>query len=90
MKRCVAIPSLLLLCACGGCGGGSSGQPSGTPTGPTTPAAGTWSVTRNGTILQINYGSGKDVNSETIADAARPVRVRWHARSHIEIQTGRP
>ena len=39
---------------------------------------------------QINYGSGKDVNSETIADAARPVRVRWHARSHVEIQTGRP
>jgi putative CocE/NonD family hydrolase len=39
---------------------------------------------------QINYGSGKDVNSETIADAPRPVRVRWHARSHVEIQTGRP
>lgn len=39
---------------------------------------------------QINYGSGKDVNSETIADATRPVRVRWHARSHVEIQTGRP
>lgn len=39
---------------------------------------------------QINYGSGKDVNSESIADAARPVRVRWHVRSHIEIQTGKP
>ncbi|MDR6539093.1 CocE/NonD family hydrolase [Variovorax soli] len=39
---------------------------------------------------QINYGSGKDVNSETIADAKRPVRVRWHERSHVEIQTGRP
>jgi len=39
---------------------------------------------------QINYGSGKDVNSETIADAAGPARVRWHARSHVEIQTGRP
>jgi putative CocE/NonD family hydrolase len=39
---------------------------------------------------QINYGSGKDVNSETLADAARPVRVRWHAGSHVEIQTGRP
>ncbi|HSV57697.1 MAG TPA: CocE/NonD family hydrolase [Variovorax sp.] len=40
---------------------------------------------------QINYGSGKDVNSETIADAARrPVRVRWHVRSYVEIQTGRP
>jgi predicted acyl esterase len=39
---------------------------------------------------QINYGSGKDVNSETIADAARPVRVRWHVRSHVEIQIGKP
>jgi putative CocE/NonD family hydrolase len=37
---------------------------------------------------QINYGSGKDVNSETIADAGPRVRVRWHARSHIDIQTG--
>lgn len=36
---------------------------------------------------QINYGSGKDVNSETIADAKWPVRVRWHARSYIEITT---
>ena len=39
---------------------------------------------------QVNYGSGKDVNSETIADARRPLRVRWHAHSHIEIQTGTP
>ena len=38
---------------------------------------------------QINYGSGKDVNSETIADAKWPVRVRWHARSYIEIQAGK-
>lgn len=38
---------------------------------------------------QVNYGSGKDVNSETIADAKWPVRVRWHARSYIEIQTGK-
>jgi putative CocE/NonD family hydrolase len=34
---------------------------------------------------QVNYGSGKDVNSETIADAKWPVRVRWHARSYVEI-----
>jgi len=39
---------------------------------------------------QVNYGSGKDVNSETIADAKWPVRVRWHARSYIEIQGGKP
>jgi len=37
---------------------------------------------------QVNYGSGKDVNSETIADAKWPVRVRWHARSYVEIPTG--
>ncbi|WP_232324375.1 CocE/NonD family hydrolase, partial [Variovorax sp. WDL1] len=39
---------------------------------------------------QINYGSGKDVNSETIADAQRPVRVRLHVSSHVEIQTRNP
>ena len=39
---------------------------------------------------QINYGSGKDVNSETIADAGRPVHLRWHAQSYVEISTGRP
>ncbi|GAA4332779.1 hypothetical protein GCM10023165_07550 [Variovorax defluvii] len=39
---------------------------------------------------QINYGSGKAVNMETIADAKRPMRVRWHGRSHVELQTGRP
>lgn len=37
---------------------------------------------------QINYGTGKDVNSETIADAGPPVRVRWHAGSHVEILRG--
>jgi putative CocE/NonD family hydrolase len=39
---------------------------------------------------QINYGTGKDVNSETVADAQAPVRVRWHAPSHVEIGTGKP
>ena len=39
---------------------------------------------------QVNYGSGKDVNSETIADARWPLRVRWHARSYVEIQAGPP
>lgn len=39
---------------------------------------------------QINYGSGKDVNSEFIVDAKRPVRVRWHAGSYVEIQNGKP
>ena len=39
---------------------------------------------------QINFGSGKDVNSESIADVEEPVRVRWHGRSHVEIQAGKP
>ncbi|SEB25609.1 CocE/NonD family hydrolase [Variovorax sp. YR216] len=38
---------------------------------------------------QINYGSGKDVNSETIADARWPLRVRWHSHSYVEIPTGK-
>lgn len=43
---------LLLFCACGACGG-QAGQ----PTRP-TPVAGAWSVARNGTVLDISYGSG--------------------------------
>lgn len=39
---------------------------------------------------QVNFGSGKDVNSESIADADGPLRVRWHERSHVEIQPDRP
>jgi len=57
MRRLFAIPGLLFLCACVGCGGGPSGQPA-SPSAPTSPVASTWSVTRNGNVLQINYGSG--------------------------------
>jgi putative CocE/NonD family hydrolase len=39
---------------------------------------------------QINFGSGKDVNSESIADAQEPMRVRWHERSHVEIPLAGP
>ncbi|MET0211095.1 MAG: CocE/NonD family hydrolase [Burkholderiaceae bacterium] len=41
---------------------------------------------------QVNYGSGKDVNSESIReDAGRPLRVRFHERSHVEIgSNGKP
>ena len=38
---------------------------------------------------QINYGSGKDVNSESLADAPRSVLVRWHAGSFVEIQSAK-
>ena len=34
---------------------------------------------------QINYGSGKDVSDETIADAGDPVRVDWFTSSYVEI-----
>jgi putative CocE/NonD family hydrolase len=34
---------------------------------------------------QINYGAGNDVSEESLADAGRPVRIRWHEGSFIEI-----
>jgi len=37
---------------------------------------------------QLNYGSGKDVSEESIADAHAPVRIRWHDGSFIEIPSG--
>lgn len=35
--------------------------------------------------LQINYGSGKEVGEETIADAGAPLEIRWLGSSHIEV-----
>jgi putative CocE/NonD family hydrolase len=34
---------------------------------------------------QLNYGTGKDVSEEAIADGRAPVRIRWHDGSFIEI-----
>lgn len=34
---------------------------------------------------QINYGTGKDVSDETIADAGAPLQIKWHNDSYIEI-----
>ncbi|HVF39771.1 MAG TPA: CocE/NonD family hydrolase [Gemmatimonadaceae bacterium] len=34
---------------------------------------------------QINYGTGKDVATETIADAKEPLRIRWFGESFIDI-----
>ena len=34
---------------------------------------------------QINYGSGKDVSDETIADAGEPLRIEWLAGSYVEV-----
>jgi putative CocE/NonD family hydrolase len=38
---------------------------------------------------QINYGSGKDVNDETIADAGPPLEMRLFATSHIDLPVRR-
>lgn len=35
--------------------------------------------------FQINYGSGKDVSDETIADAGEPLRLQWFDSSYLEI-----
>ena len=34
---------------------------------------------------QINYGTGKDVSEETIADAKKPLEIKWYNDSYIEI-----
>jgi hypothetical protein len=36
-------------------------------------------------IMQINYGSGKDVSDETVADAGEPLRLRVFGGSFIEL-----
>lgn len=34
---------------------------------------------------QIDYGTGKDVSDETIADAGEPLRIEWLAGSHVDV-----
>lgn len=34
---------------------------------------------------QINYGTGKDVSEETIADAKEPLEIKWYNDSYVEI-----
>jgi predicted acyl esterase len=36
-------------------------------------------------LYQINYGTGKDVSEETIADAKEPLEIKWYNDSYIEI-----
>jgi predicted acyl esterase len=38
---------------------------------------------------QINYGTGKDVNLETIADAGDPLRIKWFCDSYIDLPISR-
>lgn len=39
--------------------------------------------------IQINYGTGKDVSDETIADAGEPLRIEWKPDSWLEVRTSR-
>ena len=39
--------------------------------------------------MQINYGSGKPVSDETIADAGDPLELRWHGDSFLEFPVSR-
>jgi len=34
---------------------------------------------------QLNYGTGRDVSTETIADAKEPLQVKWYTDSFVEI-----
>lgn len=36
-------------------------------------------------IAQVNYGTGKDVSDESIADADGPLEVVWHNDSYVEV-----
>ena len=35
--------------------------------------------------IQINYGTGRDVSVESIADAGEPLRIRWQGESYFEL-----
>lgn len=36
-------------------------------------------------FAQVNYGTGKDVSDETIADAKEPLQIKWYNDSYINI-----
>lgn len=38
-----------------------------------------------GPWAQVNYGTGKDVSDESIADAKQPLQVAWHTESEVDI-----
>jgi len=38
---------------------------------------------------QINYGTGKDVNDESIADAGEPLTIRWSNQSWLKLPVKR-
>jgi hypothetical protein len=40
-------------------------------------------------FAEINYGTGKDVSRETIADAGEPLQIRWQNDSYICVPVAR-
>jgi hypothetical protein len=38
-----------------------------------------------GPFAQLNYGTGKDVSDESVADAKEPLRVEWFNDSHVDV-----
>ncbi|MFT3826677.1 MAG: CocE/NonD family hydrolase [Chitinophagaceae bacterium] len=40
-------------------------------------------------FAQVNYGTGKDISDETIADAGEPLRIRWYNDSFVSIPLSR-
>ena len=42
-----------------------------------------------GSGRQINYGTGKDVSDETVADAGEPLEIRWYGDSYIDLPVGK-
>lgn len=39
-------------------------------------------------FAQVNYGTGKDVSDESIADATEPLQVRWCDDSYVIVPVG--
>jgi predicted acyl esterase len=42
-----------------------------------------------GPFAQVNYGTGKDVSDESIADAKEPLRVEWLKGSYVKVPVSR-
>jgi hypothetical protein len=38
---------------------------------------------------EINYGTGKDVSGETVADAKEPLQIKWFDDSYIDLPVGK-
>ena len=38
---------------------------------------------------EVNYGTGRDVSTESIADATQPLRVEWRTDSYVKVPMSR-